>query len=612
MPSTTRESSHMSKKIVTHSGPISGQSHSAATASNLESNLDALLEDLQTTVSKPEAKTTTINRTIRSSSPLVEYRSAANSSKTVSESTRTVSPTRGTTTTTEKYITTGPAGAPSGIPGLELLDKELQDVQPGQSKTVAYKQVSYHYNKDLDGKPMDSWDNLTSPALIDSIRDRSYEESSRTRRRSPEPTKSVTRELTSYSDSSLRTRQPSPIRSTQKDVFYQESKESYRSNPRTLTSTSHEVLEDVTPAVPVNLAPGPNTKVTTTVKTYTYELPGAPDTYVNSSLTKNHDKSVTYSSTKDPGVQKTITYEVDQRGYRSGSPVRYSPIDVPVKSKTVHAEEKYFREERHGYRPTSPTYHTSSNATTIYHGSPSPTGTSSLTRREKFSDINGYGPRGPGDFTDHAELKSTTYYQSPVAPVSETRTELIEEHYSSRSRSPPRTYYPPVQTTSAKETIYKFEKSSKSCDGPKPFPSGGVKVYPTKPPISEGPPAKLEDLMASFSDTEKEVLDEIDRKERVQRRTKEIIKKEVEFTNSPPRSKAASPVYYPPGSELAKREGSGSMAHSSSAYMSDKGEWKRGMYEKESKSETKWKTKKGKVAIPLCLPLCCAAPCVIM
>lgn len=32
------------------------------------------------------------------------------------------------TTTTEKYITTGPAGAPSGIPGLELLDKELQDV----------------------------------------------------------------------------------------------------------------------------------------------------------------------------------------------------------------------------------------------------------------------------------------------------------------------------------------------------------------------------------------------------------------------------------------------------------------------------------------------------
>lgn len=90
----------------------------------------------------------------------------------------------------------------------------------------------------------------------------------------------------------------------------------YRSNPRTLTSTSHEVLEDVTPAVPSNLAPGPNTKVTTTVKTYTYELPGAPDSYMNSSLAKNVDKSVSYSSTKDPGIQKTITYEVISKKYK--------------------------------------------------------------------------------------------------------------------------------------------------------------------------------------------------------------------------------------------------------------------------------------------------------
>ena len=194
---------------------------------------------------------------------------------------------------------------------------------------------------------------------------------------------------------------------------------------------------------------------------------------------------------------------MDQKGYRSSSPVRYSPIEVPTKSKTVHAEEKYFREERHGYRPSSPSYQTSSNTTTLYRGTPSPTGTSSLRRKEKYSDINGYGPRGPGDYTDHSEIKNTTYYQSPPAPVSETRTEVIEEHYTSRSRSPPRTYYPPVQT-SAKETIYKFEQSSKNSEDlrPKPFPTGGVKVYPVKPPVSQGPPAKLEDLMASFSESE--------------------------------------------------------------------------------------------------------------
>lgn len=85
----------------------------------------------------------------------------------------------------------------------------------------------------------------------------------------------------------------------------------YRTEPRSLTSSSQEVIEDITPAVPANLAPGPNTKVTTTIKTYTYELPGAPDTYLNSStLAKNIDKSVSYILPKDSTTQKTITYEV--------------------------------------------------------------------------------------------------------------------------------------------------------------------------------------------------------------------------------------------------------------------------------------------------------------
>ena len=57
-------------------------------------------------------------------------------------------------------------------------------------------------------------------------------------------------------------------------------------------------------------------------------------------------------------------------------------------------------------------------------------------------------------------------------------------------------------------------------------------------------------------------MDDINRKERVHKKTKETIKKEVEFTSTPPRSKAGSPVYYPPGSELSRREGSGSMSQS--------------------------------------------------
>jgi len=41
---------------------------------------------------------------------------------------RSVSPTRTKTTTTEKFVSTGPTGMASGIPGLEHLDAELQNV----------------------------------------------------------------------------------------------------------------------------------------------------------------------------------------------------------------------------------------------------------------------------------------------------------------------------------------------------------------------------------------------------------------------------------------------------------------------------------------------------
>ncbi|CAD1468712.1 unnamed protein product, partial [Heterotrigona itama] len=116
-----RTTSHTSRKIVSHGGPISGQSQTT-TANSLENNLDALLEDLQTSVSR----SATPSRGGRALSPQVEYRVAANPTKVVSEA-RGISPTRTMTTTTEKYVTTGLSGAPSGIPGLDFIDSELQN-----------------------------------------------------------------------------------------------------------------------------------------------------------------------------------------------------------------------------------------------------------------------------------------------------------------------------------------------------------------------------------------------------------------------------------------------------------------------------------------------------
>lgn len=44
------------------------------------------------------------------------------------------------------------------------------------------------------------------------------------------------------------------------------------------------------------------------------------------------------------------------------------------------------------------------------------------------------------------------------------------------------------------------------------------------------------------------------------------------------------------------------------------GEWAkaRGAYEYEASSKSKQKQTSGKAVVPVCLPLCCALPCVIM
>ncbi|XP_012285688.1 uncharacterized protein LOC105702590 isoform X2 [Orussus abietinus] len=644
MSSTVRESSHTSRKIVTHGGPISGQNYSANTTNSLENNLDALLEDLQTSVSR--SATPSRGRI----QPQVEYRVAANPTRVLSEG-RPTSPTRTTTTTTEKYVTTGLSGEPSGIPGLEMLDKELQDVQPGQSKTVAYKQVSYQYNKSLDGKPVDSWAmsenglNSSGLPLVEEIHETSYEEARPRRLRSPEPltkTATVSRELL-YSDSSS----TSPLPSTkQKDVkFIHES--SYHVEPRPAQSTVTTVQTNASQeygnveyvpvpspatAVPINLAPGPNTKVTTTIKTYTYELPGAPETYLSGgNLSKGVDQTITYTLPR--GSEKTIAYQTSSdSGLRPVSPVTNgstSPADM-TKSTTLHKESKYYVEE-HDYqpgRPVSPVRPSGTPSTSVDLKA-------TVTRNERYYQYN--YPNGYGPGTDRVDHSNQVAYPGPSPVIKETKSttiDRVEEHYPSRPPSAGRhptpdgshrtttNYYPTQQSSSS---VYKYSNTTSTIPPsrhpddhevllPKPFPTGGVQVYPPKSTSNgQGPPAKLEDLMASFSDSEREVLADISKQEQVQKRG-EGPKKEVDFVaHTPPKVKTKNvpgpPVYYPPGSgEFSKKE-------ESSASMSQSGGgWQKasGKYEYEASSKSKSKSSSGKAVVPVCLPLCCALPCVIM
>lgn len=290
-----------------------------------------------------------------------------------------------------------------------------------------------------------------------------------------------------------------------------------------------------TPAVPINLAPGPNTKVTTTIKTYTYELPGPPETYlpggnVPGTVVLPGDQTITYTIPKGTTstADKTITYQTVTENVPSKSPARYSspppPVtDVTKKSTTIHQESKFYREEHHGGRPSHPT-------TTSYHpGSPPPIeNKTTITRNEKYYQVDGTYPNGyPAG--DHPG--TTVIYQNQPPNVSETHTTInrVEEHYPSRPPSsgrhptpdkpgtPVNYYTSPPQSSAQPQstTIYKLSNTTTTIPPnknpedhevllPKPFPVEDVRAKPVN--NVQTPPKKLEDLMASFSDTEVETI----------------------------------------------------------------------------------------------------------
>jgi len=144
------------------------------------------------------------------------------------------------------------------------------------------------------------------------------------------------------------------------------------------------------------------------------------------------------------------------------------------------------------------------------------------TVTEKYYHVDGY-PNGHGP-SDRPDYSGSTYQNQPPIVSEHTRSiNRFEEYRSGRSPSsghypdkpdtPTKTSYYPHQDTQSGTTIYKFSNTvttvppNKNADDhevllPKPFPTG-TQVYPAKPITNgEGPPTKLEDLMASFSDSE--------------------------------------------------------------------------------------------------------------
>lgn len=238
--------------------------------------------------------------------------------------------------------------------------------------------------------------------------------------------------------------------------------------------------------IPEHLTPGPNTKVTKTVKTYTYELPGTPDVY------RRHNNT-----------EQSVTYKIDKNIERSKSPMTYTSQQPDVKSTILHKEAKYYHEDMHD----SSTYGKPKLLST-YPTASSPTNYETIkTKKENYyirdeRYENGYIPVDRVDYP-HTETTTTT--------VIDRTEEFIPDKSSTPNGG--HSYYtttvasPPTRTTSQglNSSVYKYSKETHSDREvllPKPFPTG-TQMYPVNRNNNDQiSPKRIDDLMASFSDTE--------------------------------------------------------------------------------------------------------------
>ncbi|XP_041983542.1 uncharacterized protein LOC121736424 [Aricia agestis] len=184
------------------------------------------------------------------------------------------------------------------------------------------------------------------------------------------------------------------------------------------------------------------------------------------------------------------------------------------------------------------------------------------------------------------------------APANETK--LLPEN-GHPSYGPTGTSYKYSETSySSQNTAQRFPSSP----SPAPFPRPHT-------PSTQQPPKKLDDLLADFPEAKFPTSEGlVQRKVETRVEGTEGGRRAVHSTGSSP----GPAVYYPPGHTPFQKKDPEPAAYQSSAMVAGGGAYAsgRGAYEYEAGAKSKEKHSEKKTAVPVCLPLCCAMPCVIM
>jgi len=341
----------------------------------------------------------------------------------------------------------------------------------------------------------------------------------------------------------------------------------------------------------------------------------SPGTYQTSVYSKETTKKVI------PGTTTYSTYQ------------KYgSPTTDPGQSKVYNYSEEYRTDSRNRSLrdlPPSPRSHRSTSPR-----SPSP--------HRSPSPVSFAQPPEPRNYSSsHSTYTNKTLSPQPVQKFSPSDPSRINVDNAFNATPPGQTVYSYKYLSETREnTKYGqpngYTKPVHQEQLPlrySPFPKDEADT-----PGLQNPPKRLDDLMASFGDR-KDYTNyhsnreyhtntndyQIKSKEYEKGQTAEYtipIKKPQPEDKGPEKlvevkepevtqSTTGPPVFYPPGSTtfVKKEDVMHQQGQFGGGQMKAKG---KGMYKYKSKSKSKEKQSSGATMVPVCLPMCCAMPCVIM
>lgn len=302
---------------------------------------------------------------------------------------------------------------------------------------------------------------------------------------------------------------------------------------RVENSTGPEVLNEI--HLSNDILPRPKTKVTTTIRTYTYEIPD--DGVANREPPPNN--AVFYKTERN---ERNVNYYPNPSSPLSIQEVPYSPSPVPQSPENVIRSYKY---ESNSSRPPS--------------------------QQQQHGNVP------PGGITIYPNVQpSTTIYKT-----TETTTNKQYRSPTPSNQYPPHDvgfivnnngYQPHAHPNEPSVVVYKQTTTTRNLHRPSerepmlhPFPVDG----PIITEVDGNPPKRVEDLMASFGDTseihytKKNV--QIAEKPLTPQNTstlsttqRNVYSSEPEDKNKsavvPSKNLAGPPVYYPPNHELFTRK----------------------------------------------------------